>query len=292
MQELTFITTCKGRLSHLKETLPCIAKQPNVNCIVVDYGCPERCGDWVEAQFPNVKVVRSGPVEGFNTSRARNLGATVAQTSWLGFFDADILLDSTFTAKVVPKLEAGRFYRGHPVTQQTWGSLICLRSDFEAIGGYDEAYTGWGGEDDDLIRFLSILGRKQTGFPAALLNEIPHTDALRTRFFDIQDRWIQSQINQVYLQAKIDTLRLLERPVTKSEAVALFSEIKREITSRPPSNGQTITLSLYLPSIPISTPPVGGICQILELRKTLNYSLQVKGCIQHPGTPVINIECI
>ena len=75
MQLLSYITTCKGRLSHLQQTLPRIADQPHVECIVVDYGCPERCGDWVEAHHPNVMVVRTGPTEGFNASRARNAGA-------------------------------------------------------------------------------------------------------------------------------------------------------------------------------------------------------------------------
>lgn len=45
MESLTFVVGCKGRLSHLKMTLPILAKFPNASCIVVDFDCPEKSGD-------------------------------------------------------------------------------------------------------------------------------------------------------------------------------------------------------------------------------------------------------
>ena len=274
MQELTYITTCKGRLAHLQQTLPRIAKQSNVDCIVVDYGCPENCGYWVEENFPSVKVIRSGPMDGFNASHARNIGAASAQSPWLGFFDADILLDSTFANTVVPVLESGRFYRAQPLTSQTWGSLICMRSDFARVGGYDEAYIGWGGEDDDLVTFLSALGLKQTGFPAALLNEIAHSDELRTKFNTIQDRWVQSQINQVYLQAKLDLLQLLGRPLSRQDASALFAEIQRTISTQALQSGTDKTISISLPIRKIVPPPNTEVKEMVELKRSLIYRLR------------------
>lgn len=52
MKKLTYITTCKGRLHHLQETLPLVANQPAISLVVVDYGCPDHAGEWVAKQFP------------------------------------------------------------------------------------------------------------------------------------------------------------------------------------------------------------------------------------------------
>jgi len=292
MKQFAYVTTCKGRLSHLQESLPRVAGQSNVECIVVDYGCPERCGDWVEAHFQNVKVVRTGPTDGFNASRARNAGAAVARAAWLGFFDADILVDSTFPATVIPALKEGNYYRAHPVTNQTWGTLICHRSDFERVQGYDEAYKGWGGEDDDLIMFLSLQGLKQMGFPAALLSEIAHSDEQRTRFCEIQDRWLQSQINQMYLQAKLDLFRLRGTHLDRREAAALFAEIQRTLSTMEGPTGAGKTVQVTLPLSLIGSPPQGGLRQISELQRTLSYTLQVKECIPDPGIPPSTVDCI
>ncbi|MFH1603919.1 MAG: glycosyltransferase family A protein [Pseudomonadota bacterium] len=292
MKGLAYITTCKGRLSHLQESLPRIAEQLNIECIVVDYGCPERCGDWVEAHFPSVRVVRTGPTDGFNASRARNVGASVARAAWLGFFDADILVDSTFSARVIPALKEGNYYRAHPVTDQTWGTLICHRSDFERVEGYDEAYTGWGGEDDDLITFLSLHGVKQMGFPAALLSEIAHSDEQRTRFCEIQDKWLQSQINQMYLQAKLDLYRLRGAPINRRDAVALFAEIQRTLSTMEDPSGAGKTVHITLPLSLIGSPVQDGLRQISELQRTLSYTLRVKERIPNRGIPPSNIECI
>ena len=292
MHDLAYITTCKGRLSHLQRTLPQIAHQPNVECIVVDYGCPEHSGDWVESNFQNVRVVRAGSTDGFNASHARNIGASVARTPWLGFFDADILLAPTFSARVIPALKAGNFYRAHPVTYQTWGSLICSRSDFERIGGYDEAYTGWGGEDDDLITFLALHGLSQVGFSAELLNEIPHSDEQRTLFCAIQDRWLQSQINQVYLNAKLDLFRLRAIHLTRQEATTLFAEIQRTLSIPDNPSGTGRTVSVTLPVSLVGSPPQNDLCQIAELQRTVSYTLRIKGCIKNPGIRPAAIDCI
>jgi len=73
MHEFAFVTTCKGRLHHLQQTLPLIAAQAPDEIVVVDYGCPQNSGDWVEAHFPGVKVVRTTDDPGFCLPRALDL---------------------------------------------------------------------------------------------------------------------------------------------------------------------------------------------------------------------------
>jgi glycosyltransferase involved in cell wall biosynthesis len=92
MKSIAFVTTSKGRLNHIKETLPLMAAQNPDEIIVVDYGCPDGTGDWVEANFPVVKVVRIDDDPGFCVSRARNRGAAKSACDLICFIDADIKL--------------------------------------------------------------------------------------------------------------------------------------------------------------------------------------------------------
>lgn len=287
MADLCYITTCKGRLAHLKQTLPRVAGQPGLSCVVVDYSCPDGTADWVEANLPQVRVIRVEGENGFNVSRARNLGAQAADAPWLGFFDADILLDPGFASVVVPQLVPGRFYRPHPVTSQTWGSIICHRDDFAAVGGYDEAYVGWGGEDDDLIAFLALAGRQAVGFPAALLSEIPHSDEERTRYFDIKDRRVQSRISQVYLQIKLDLARLMGRPPLLEERRAVYDEVRRVITRVEDGNRLApAVVEVNLPASLVSTPPQTGRTELSQLSRKLVYTLRIEGAYRSPEMPM------
>src|SRR5689334_2593867 len=145
--QITYITTCKGRLCQLLQTLPRAVAQV-LMCIVVDCSSPERRGAWVESNLPCVTVVRVEGQAVFSAAKARNAGAAVADTPWLAFVDADIVLAPRFAELVAAELSPGFFYRAAPVTPQTWGTIVCAREDFVAAGGYDEAYDGWGGEDD------------------------------------------------------------------------------------------------------------------------------------------------
>jgi glycosyltransferase involved in cell wall biosynthesis len=229
MGELCYITTCMGRLAHLQQSLPRIAGQAGVDCVVVDYSCPDGAGDWVEANFPQVRVVRVEGETVFNRSRARNLGAAAATARWLGFFDADVLIAPGFAEAVLPMLKPGRYYRADPVTDQTHGALIVQRDAFEAFGGYDETYEGWGSEDIDIIDALEFEELKADSFPGRLLSEIPHSDALRTQFQSFPDHWLQGQINSIYRGIKVDFRRLLRRQLTADEARPIYREVWRAL---------------------------------------------------------------
>jgi len=286
MADLCYITTCKGRLAHLKQTLPRVAGQPGLACVVVDYSCPDGTAGWVAANFPQVRAVRVDGESSFNVSRARNIGARAADVPWLGFFDADILLDPGFASVVVPQLVTGRFYRPDPVTYQTWGSIICHREDFAAVGGYDEAYIGWGGEDDDLITALTLAGRRVAGFPAALLSEIPHSDEERTRFYAIKDHRVQSRISQVYLQIKLDLARLMGRPPSLEERRTVYGEIQRVITQIEIGNRLApAVIEVNMPAALIGTPPRNGRAKLSQMSRKLVYTLRIDGTYQHPLVP-------
>jgi len=273
--ELCYITTCKGRLEHLKQTLPRVVHQPDVSCVVVDYDCPDKTADWVTANYPQVSVVRVTGEAGFNLARARNLGARNADAPWLAFFDADILWAPELAATMIPLLEAGHFYRPEPVTLQSWGSVICHRQDFHAIGGYDEAFAGWGGEDDDLLTRLEMLGRTAAGFPASLVEEISHTDEARVRFHEVKDRAVQRRINMLYFQLKLDLLRMLGGPLPLETRQAMFAEARRAIHLAADAGTPAATIEVNLPSLSVSPPPLNGSTEHWQLNRRMAVSIDI-----------------
>ncbi|MES3001284.1 MAG: galactosyltransferase-related protein [Pseudomonadota bacterium] len=202
---LTFITTCRGRLEHLQQSLPKLVAQKGAAIVIVDYDCPQGAGTWVEEHHPEVAVVRSGPREHFEAARARNLGAEAATTPWLCFTDADTLLDAGFSAALEPLLAPGGFYTlGEDGSSM--GFCVCSRADFTRVQGYDPVLQGWGMEDKDLYTRLELAGLERRRAPRHLVTMILHRNDLRVQHYALKSGYLSSTINFVYCRAKWDLM--------------------------------------------------------------------------------------
>jgi hypothetical protein len=272
--DLTFVTTCKGRLSHLRQSLPRICAQRGTKAVVVDYGCPDGAANWVGANFPDVTLVREEREAGWSASRARNLGAAAVTTPWIMFVDADILLAEEFSARVLPTLDATSYYCVDPQTPQNWGTVICPRERFVQAGGYDEIYRGWGSEDDDLYEALEWYGAKRGGFPAELLTEVDHSDELRNRFHSVPITTAH-RINQTYRRIKFDIMAIMRETIVQEERQRLYDQVRRAVALLEKGTQNEVELEMHLPPI-VSKPPrdmdimVEGVTR---LSRTLRYSL-------------------
>ncbi|MEO8857961.1 MAG: galactosyltransferase-related protein [Burkholderiaceae bacterium] len=202
--------TCMGRLHHLQQTLPLIARQPGLKCILVDYGCPDGSGDWVESALPQVQVVRAPRLSHFNVCKARNLGAAHAGTPWLCFMDADTLACPDFFGRVAHGLQDRIVLLADPCPDSLTGLVVCSREDFTRLGGYDELFSSWGTEDRDLYVRLGRSGCTLRKFASDGIKSIEHGDAERMRFSDIEDRFVSLRVNGMYFQIKTDLARLTE----------------------------------------------------------------------------------
>jgi hypothetical protein len=172
----------------------------------------------------------------------------------------------------LPTLRRGSFYRSDAVTRQSWGSVICRRDDFIAAGRYDEAYEGWGGEDDDLFMRLAASGRAAATFPAGLLGEIEHTDELRTRHHEVKDWRVQLRINTYYQRVKVDLTRLAGAPLSSESLRAIFQEIRKAVlAARDPSS--PIALQIDLGAIRVDRHPLDT--QTFAIDRKLYYSLRI-----------------
>lgn len=225
----SFITVCKNRLHHLRETLPFMTRQSAAEIIVVDYGCPQGTGAWVREYFPQVRMVEVSDDEGLCVARGRNLGAAQAHGDRLCFVDADIFLHRDIGLWAREEFKQGRYYRASPSAGVTaWGTFLCAREDFASTGGYDEAFRRWGGEDIDLYHRLDEANLVADVLPEGALAAIAHGDDERL-LGKAPNRAVLVEANRVYLQAKQDITRLLGRPPALLERVSLMNMIDSKV---------------------------------------------------------------
>lgn len=272
MPKFSFITTCKGRLHHLQQTLPLMLQQADSECIVVDYNCPQKSGDWVSQHHPQAKVARNTTDTGWCAAAARNQGANLASGEWLVFIDADIRLADDLLGWLSPRLAPGKTFRAEIMRDKLdiFGTFVCHRDDFLKVEGYDEVLRGWGKEDNDIYYRLRMAGCTEFFFPASFLNPIPHDDSARVEFLPYSNRWIGHIISSLYLQMKYDATQLQPGLVTQEMRLQLFEHARQNvlrITSQGPGADRNITITLGdHPGLPSMNPLYG-------IQRTLVYTL-------------------
>lgn len=265
---LTFVTTCMGRLDLLRRTLGRMVGQPGGSCVVVDYSCPERSGEWVEAHYPQAKVVRVPGQTRFHLAAARNFGAQAAETPWLVFVDADVLLDPGFAGALAPCLAPGGYYRAAADDAGLGGTFACARDDFARVGGFDEVYRGWGEEDNDLYDALAFAGLEARPLPPGRLSHLPHPEEARSANYEITDRALGHAVNRVYRLLKWDTARLRREWLTYETRRAIYEKVSEVVTASL-GQGRPGDLAVRMP--PGIVP--GG----WSLARTMTYRLSRDG---------------
>lgn len=180
--EVTFVVGHRGkeRLPLLLRVLETIAGQSGVavECVVVEQSTRPEIG----ADLPEgVRLVRNPPPDPgmpYSRSWAFNVGARRALGRLLVFHDNDLLVPSRYAAELaavhregweVIDLKRFIFYlsredtdrladdrrvpegaRVESVLQNARGGSVAVdREAFLALGGFDEAFVGWGGEDNE-----------------------------------------------------------------------------------------------------------------------------------------------
>lgn len=136
--------------------------------IVVDYGCPEGVGDWVEQTFPGWIVVRvTEDTELYNRSRARNCGGVVATGEAIFFADADVCPCPDMIERYADALLSGYDLA---VYTDMWvpggwylqrGTCLVYHDLYHQVRGYDETYIWYGYEDPDFHDRCEEAGGKR-----------------------------------------------------------------------------------------------------------------------------------
>jgi hypothetical protein len=221
------VVTCMGRLDHVKRTAPRLIAQKNCRYVLVDWSCPDKCGDWIESNFPQAIVLRSPGHKLFHLRGARNLGVSVVPSgAWVCFIDCDVIAHDTFCERMLSKCERGAFV--WPKTNKhTYGTFAINKDDLDAVGGgYDELIDTWGNEDGALYSLFKIMGiRRIHPKPFPLMNHIDHDDRRRVCYSRIKDRNKSARSTELYVHVRNQRTRQLGRLLTLSERRELYDRL-------------------------------------------------------------------
>ena len=222
----SIITACKGRLDHLKRSLPKMLAQKNAEVIVVDYSCPEGTADFVEREFPQAKVIRVEGEKGFSNWRARNLGAAAASGAMLIFCDADTILADGAAEKLAKSMPAKSFgfFTRHATEKfnrsgsrlaknQMRGFHVIPAGAFKALEGYDEVAGGYAaGGDTDLEERLMRRGLKGHKLGDGIVEDvIEHAPETRFTYHD-DPIAVSYAAGLLYRRAKMALMNLARKP--------------------------------------------------------------------------------
>jgi hypothetical protein len=219
--ELSVVTTCKGRLSFLQRSLPRFLAQRfegevAYRVVVVDYGCPDGAAAWCREHFDDPRLVVVSvrdDVEWFNLPRARNVGVRFAGNGVLALLDGDVLLrGDDCLDSALRTMREGRWDRlnhspdRHDDGRPCLNGQVLLRADaLRALRGYDERLRYWGADDIDLYRRSTSLGHAWQALDLGM-GGIAHTDEERVRFVEAATRDEALERNRELLRARGDAL--------------------------------------------------------------------------------------
>ena len=195
--DLTFIFSHAGtdRLPLLRQTIRSLFAQEEVTSeiIVVD----QSASPIADQLPPGVRyhhLSKTRVPAGWHKAWGFNVGARLAKGSLLVFQDGDVCAPSRYGHELLQLLAKGEhkafsiqrflYYLSKPTTQallehdkvpvhstpkrifQNWkgGTIAVEREAFWSIGGFDEGFVDWGGEDDEFYDRCLSIGHLRFGY--------------------------------------------------------------------------------------------------------------------------------
>jgi hypothetical protein len=205
------VTTCKGRLHHLKKTLPRNIKHAGENgavFVLLDYFDTEDLGDYIARNYQSdiesgrLVYYRTQHSPRFHMAHAKNMAhrcALLERSDILVTLDSDNLTNPGFADYIAarfaddpelsllcPDFKAlpprGKRYDADCPTKlgRGFAGRLAIRAqDFVKVGGYNEIFETWRGEDLDLLARLNRLGLKRGALDPFFLHAIAHDSETR-----------------------------------------------------------------------------------------------------------------
>ena len=208
--KVAFCITCKGRLEHIKKTLPRNLADnrefPNAVFVLLDYNSNDGLEDYIQRTYQNELI--SGRLvyykyphpENFRMAHAKNMAHRLGILEGgdiLVNLDADNYTGVGFAEYIVNRIQLAAedgevaFMRAREnhfgpgegtARRMRWGCagrIVVTKEAFLNAGGYDECYKHWSPDDKDFTARLSRLGYTRIGIRENHLRAIVHGDDLR-----------------------------------------------------------------------------------------------------------------
>ena len=142
----------------LSQTHPC-------NITIVDFGSSKENLEWERKLFSKVNFIEAKTdLEHYSSSRALNIGIKRVETPYTLITDIDLIPSKNFVEEVMKVLDdktavlcqridlddEGNEIRVH--STGAYGACLAIQTDWlKKVRGFDETYTYWGREDDDMF---------------------------------------------------------------------------------------------------------------------------------------------
>src|SRR5690349_668565 len=209
-QSLCFLTVVMNRLHHLEQTLPVNLADNSLHStyfLILDYNSDDGLQEYIFTNFREqiksgkLRYRRYADAKYFSHSHSRNLAVRLTDATYVCNVDADNYTGPHFDRYLMQQFEQ------HPRVVVSalsnplniygaFGRMATRRADFIEVGGYDEAFEGYGFEDYDLVSRL-----EQSGLEKILID---NADFLKTVSHDNNDRvareWTNDQLQVLYRQ--------------------------------------------------------------------------------------------
>jgi len=213
------------RLPLLLTTIKSIASQIDVKleCIIIEQDTIPRIKDYLPDWVQYLFLQTNNDLSCYNRSAGFNLGAAYAQGEILILHDNDMLVSKTYCRDIARLVDQGFealntkryvFYLKPSHTKRTLnsiheipteppeyivqnleagGSMAITKKAYMQIGGMDEEFIGWGGEDIEFWNRCSLLNRWIWGYEPVihlwhrnqpLKSQVDNPNIIRTRYLD------------------------------------------------------------------------------------------------------------
>lgn len=163
---ITAVAVIKNRDRQRAENFISSLKNQTIPCdiIVVDFGSDDI--SWYDEVFKDVILIRvTRDTKDFNKSRALNIGFKAAKTKYIISTDIDNKFALNFVEEILNALKTPKTVvlcrrwdtnsAGQEIELHSVGAYgVCFAIEREwmmKVHGYDEFYTYWGKEDDDIF---------------------------------------------------------------------------------------------------------------------------------------------
>lgn len=191
---VSFCITCRNRMWQIEQTLPQnlkdnYANRKNVEFILVNFASEDGLDEWVRENFREelrsgyLKYYYSDKMGPWHMSVAKNTAHMLATKEVVVNLDCDNFTGpdgGREAARLLNKYGRNRsflrFCNNADATDGSYGRVVVLKKIFMQMGGYDETFLPYGGEDDDFMCRLRAKGLRHrdvrhTAYSKFILNE-------------------------------------------------------------------------------------------------------------------------